>query len=314
LEGPSRGPPSRIEEFIPRKKIGSRRNPPWIDHKTLKLIKKRDRIHKKLKKTGRADLDVAFRKLKHQVQQSLCRQYWKYVEDLITEDCADQPHANKKFWSFIKLKQNENSGVSPLTVAGKLVTDDRQKAEILNEQFQSAFTSREEFSVSEFEERCPMPPVDPNRPKLENINITVPGVEKLLKNLDPTKACGPDNLSPRVLKEVAVELAPALTFLFQASICSGVLPSVWKTANVSPVFKKGERYKAENYRPISLTCIPCKLLEHIVVSAVLDHCELHDILCTEQHGFRREGLVRRSCWASLMKRQWRWSAVVSRTF
>ncbi|KAL8624074.1 hypothetical protein ACOMHN_019496 [Nucella lapillus] len=96
---------------------------------------------------------------------------------------------------------NENTGISPLKDLGKLVTDDKEKAEILNRQFQSAFSTREDFSEEEFKLRCPMPPRDPQQPPQGDITITTAGVEKLLKNLDPSKAGGPDELSPRVLKE-----------------------------------------------------------------------------------------------------------------
>jgi hypothetical protein len=132
-----------------------------------------------------------------------------------------------------------------------------------------------------------MPARDDDLPCCCDIDITAPGVAKLLKSLDPTKACGPDGISPRLLKECADELGPALTLLFQTSLNTGVVPADWRTAFITPVFKKGERYKAENYRPISLTSIPCKVMEHIVVSAVMGVAEEQTILCSEQHGFRK---------------------------
>ena len=82
-----------------------------------------------------------------------------------------------------------------------------------------------------------------------------------MNQLNPTKATGPDNIKPRVLKEVASEIAPSLTLIYRASMKSGIVPKDWKSAHIAPVFEKGERYKAENYRPISLTAIPCKRLE-----------------------------------------------------
>ena len=82
-----------------------------------------------------------------------------------------------------------------------------------------------------------------------------------MKQLNPTKATGPDNINPRVLKEVASEIAPSLTLIYRASMKSGIVPKDWKSAHIAPVLEKGERYKPENYRPISLTTIACKLLE-----------------------------------------------------
>ena len=67
---------------------------------------------------------------------------------------------------------------------------------------------------------------------------------------------------------------------------TGELPRDWSLANVAPIFKKGNRVLAENYRPVSLTCITCKLFEHIVCRHILDHIEDHKILTNLQHGFR----------------------------
>jgi len=104
----------------------------------------------------------------------------------------------------------------------------------------------------------------------------------MLRNLNVKKACGPDYL----LKKLAEELAPIYTDIFQCSLDSGELPSVWKTANVVPVYKKGPVSEAENYHTISLTCIPCKLLEHILCSHIRSHLDYYSVLTPLNHGFR----------------------------
>ena len=81
------------------------------------------------------------------------------------------------------------------------------------------------------------------------------------------------------------ELAPILQLIFQRSLDTGKLPHIWKEANVSPIFKKGEKSDPSNYRPISLTCVLCKVLEYIVASSVAKHFTELDILYDLQHGF-----------------------------
>ena len=83
-----------------------------------------------------------------------------------------------------------------------------------------------------------MPQLDPTRPLCED-NITVSGIEKLVKQLNPTKASGPDNISPRVLKEVASEIAPSLILIYRASMKSGTVPKDWKSARRHPYSRKG---------------------------------------------------------------------------
>ncbi len=124
-------------------------------------------------------------------------------------------------------------------------------------------------------------------PHVKDIFIHAPGIEKLLKDLDPNKACGVDEIPPRILKEVAHELAPILTKIFQTSLDSGQLPEDWRRANVSPIYKKGDRTRAENYRPVSLTSVCCKVLEHVLHSHIMHHLDTHNILTQYQHGFRK---------------------------
>ena len=84
-----------------------------------------------------------------------------------------------------------------------------------------------------------------------------------------------------------MELTPAFTFLFQASYDSGILPAVWKSAWITPIFKKGDKCVASHYRPVSLTCVACKLLEHILCSEIRKFLDEHGILTPYQHGFRK---------------------------
>ena len=94
--------------------------------------------------------------------------------------------------------------------------------------------------------------------------VSKEGIIKLLKGLNPSKASGTDELHPGVLKELATELGPVFAHLFQQSIDTGEIPKEWCLANICPLFKKSDGSLACNYHPVSLTCVPCKLLEHIV--------------------------------------------------
>jgi len=125
-------------------------------------------------------------------------------------------------------------------------------------------------------------------PQIPPINITTDGVLQLLQELDPHKASGPDGIPSKFLRKTSVSIAPSLTLINQASLHQGELPSDWKKAYVTPVYKKGPRTNPSNYRPISLTCIYCKLLEHVIYSAISSHANDHNIMCTNQYGFRKK--------------------------
>ena len=120
---------------------------------------------------------------------------------------------------------------------------------------------------------------------IPNLNISTAGVEKQLSSLNPTKACRYDKLPPRLLRSVAQELAPALTVLFNQSYTTGIVYMQWKQALVTGIFKKGSKYDSTNYRPISLTWLCCKVMEHIVLSHIARHLSANNILLDSQHRF-----------------------------
>ena len=169
-------------------------------------------------------------------------------------------------------------GVPPLKNGSDTVSDQVGKANILNSFFKSVFTN---------EKTSNLPDLQQTVPDIEPLEIVADGIEKLLRDLNPSKASGPDNIPNKILKECSVELAPLLAALFNQSLTSGELPDDWTTANVTPVFKKGSKSDPSNYRPISLTSVVCKCLEHVIHRHIMFHIEKHQILTDCQHGFRK---------------------------
>ena len=122
---------------------------------------------------------------------------------------------------------------------------------------------------------------------LDHVKTSTEEVFELLSSLKVNKACGPDKICARLLKEGAAELPPSLTTLFNKLLQDAVLPLDWVSANVCPVYKKGDKQCASNYRPISLTCLLAKVLERIVHSRLYSMLEQNNILCDNQSGFRQ---------------------------
>ena len=128
-------------------------------------------------------------------------------------------------------------------------------------------------------------------PFIDDIVVSKESVTKLLKGLNPSKALGHDELHPRVLKELATELGPVFAHLFQQSLEKGEIPKEWSLANICLLYKKGDRALACKYRPVSLTCLPCKLFEHIMCSDIMADLDEYRFLSDRQHAFRK----RHSC-------------------
>ncbi|KGL76315.1 RNA-directed DNA polymerase from mobile element jockey, partial [Tinamus guttatus] len=103
-------------------------------------------------------------------------------------------------------------------------------------------------------------------------------VREHLRNLDTHKSMGPDGMPPRVLQELADAIAKPLSIIFERSWRTGEVPEDWKKANVTPVFKKGKKEDPGNYRPVSLTSVPGKVMERLILAVVSRHMEDKKVL------------------------------------
>ena len=161
---------------------------------------------------------------------------------------------NKKyFYKYISNKSRAKENLQPLLDAGgNIVTKDEEKAEVLNAFFASAFNSKTSCSpgtqLPELEDR--------DREHNEAPIIHGEMVSNLLHHLDIHKSTGPDGIHPRVLRELAEVLTKPLSTTYQQSWLAREVPVDWKLANVTPIYKKGEKEDPENYRPVSLTSVP----------------------------------------------------------
>ncbi|CAB3996295.1 Hypothetical predicted protein [Paramuricea clavata] len=194
--------------------------------------------------------------------------------------CASRDHNPKRFWSFFKTK----SKVSNIPGKVSMKENDNERlhadnntdiANMFNEYFASIFTSDPD-SNSERQDHSQVITID-------NIALSEEEVMTVIMNLDSNKAQGPDNIPARLLKETAMQITPSLCALFNKSLRVGVLPSVWKLANVVPVHKHGEKTYVENYRPISLLSLISKVLERCIFNNIKYH--VYEQINPCQNGF-----------------------------
>ena len=146
--------------------------------------------------------------------------------------------------------------------------DNIERANILQQQFTSVFTREPEGELPTIDKKTDI--------EIHNLLISTDMVLKELMNLKVSKSCGPDELHPRLLTELCNHLAEPIALIFNTSMRDGRLPYDWKRAFISPIFKKGSKHLAENYRPISLTSILCKIIKHLMGEKLLS---------TKQYGF-----------------------------
>ena len=185
----------------------------------------------------------------------------------------------KAFYSYVNSKTKTRLTVSDLindrdsTVA----SNDKEKADALNIFFSSVFTQVDLQNIPAFEERCEI--------FLSSVDLSDEAIMVKFKKLKHNKSPWPDGIHPRILKELSEYLLVPLRILFTRSLSEGVLPNSWKISHVIPIVKGGKRLCASNYRPVSLTCIICKMLESLIQDATFKHPLNNNLLVECQHGF-----------------------------
>ena len=111
-------------------------------------------------------------------------------------------------------------------------------------------------------------------------------VYMLLSRINERKAPGLDNIPNKLIKIAAEIISPSLTEIFARSISTGIFPSAWKTARVSPIFKKGKKNDPNNYRPISVIPAVAKIFEKVIFEQLYNYFNINRLLTHCQSGFR----------------------------
>jgi len=200
-------------------------------------------------------------------------------------------------YRYVKSKLASKSDVMPLrNNSGQLALYDSDKVKVLSSRFCSVYTD-DDGVLPAFEPRVA------DDVCLDNVQFSVASVYQALRKLPNKVSNTPDGLPPIFLKRVACSIAAPLAEIYSMSFRTGLLPRIWLTANVVPVYKKNDPSDALNYRPISLTCICCKVMESIVREEVMKHVTKHKLVSEHQHGF----LSKKSTCTQLLECQRDWT-------
>ncbi|XP_065685111.1 uncharacterized protein LOC136097073 [Hydra vulgaris] len=234
--------------FIPILNNKKKNSQPWLDAKVKKAIKiKHSMFYSNLHRESQESRKT-FNKMCANVKKQMKRLTQAYEMDLVKRAKL----APKLLFSYVNRKQNIKTQIRAIkNKKDQVTTEISDISDILNRQFQSVFVNDNDQPIPEFLQRC------------ENQCNT--------KGMDESKAMGFDGISPFVLKHDAEGFVDPIVHIFKLSFDTGCVPYHWSVANISPIYKGGSKLEPENYRPVSLTSVICKIFEKLIRDTILQH-------------------------------------------
>ena len=273
--------------MIPHKMAGNKRKKKaiWMNHRAVRAIELKHKIYSKYKRDDHPACIRADKTAKEEVDKAR-RSFETKLAKNIKMDV-------KSFYAYARSKSKTRVTIGPLVDGdGSVIDTDEGMCEAFNDYFASVFTTEDTTviptPIQMWKRSC--------EDALSDIELDLGVVESRLGKLREDKSMGADDLSPRLLKQIQKEISIPIQHIWRESLDKGMVPRDWKTANVTPIHKKGARSSASNYRPVSLTSQLGKLLETIIRDAIVAHLENNGLLHDSQHGFRRG----RSCLSNII--------------
>ena len=273
-----------LKQFIPTRTITVKpHSKPWITKSLRLLIKKKNNLWRRYKRTERPEHLDTYRRVRNQTVRETTKARNHYFNSLIPT--LENPNGDpKKWWCLTKslLNNKTQTAIPPLFEGNSVVADSSHKAAIFNRFF--AQNSKlpphaAKHSLPQFEYLTDH--------RLNSVSVSPDEVQKVLKCLNVSKATGPDNIGNFILKICADAISEPLAQLFNHSLAMNKFPSKWKFSHVVPVHKKNNRNDKGNYRPISLLCNISKVMERLVHDKLYSYLTSNSLLTPLNSGFRK---------------------------
>ena len=275
---------SVIDKHAPLKTKRIRNNrSPWITNELVGEIHKRDFLKKKATSTNDPLIWKEFKDARNKVNNLIKKAKRKYFSEKLDASKCD----TRKTWRLInelQSRQCKSTKVSQIKSGHQVFTSPEDIAEAFNNHFTSiGQTLAREIPTVDTD---PLYYVKPSDRVFSFERINVQEVVNLVKGIDGGKATGLDNIPCKLLKIDADVVAPSLTCIFNQSLLTGIYPSDWKLAKVTPIFKNGSKTDLNNYRPISVIPAVAKIFEKIIYDQLYNYLNVNDLLTSCQSGFR----------------------------
>lgn len=258
---------------IPVTSVQANRNKPWFNRKLKSLENKKKRFYRFARQQN---CTTAWEKyyVAEKVYLSAIR-HDKHSFFYDTLPCVLKSNP-QKFWQILNPKPPT---AVVITDHNDIAIPEQECADVFNLAFSSVFTTEPDAPLP-----VPPPPVQGVMPAIQ---FSEQGIIAIIENLKLSSTSGADDINTKLLKNTKNICAAYFRIIFEQSLSSGSIPLSWKEGQVVPIFKSGNKSSPLNYRPISLTSVPCKIMEHVIYTQIMQFLDRHNFFHASQHGFRK---------------------------
>ena len=283
-----------LDEMAPfrkmtRKEISLRQHP-WISQGITASMKKRDHLYKSflLEKNinKKNDLHIRYKKYRNMIISLIRKSKRKYYIDFFTEHNSDIKKTWEGIRQLVNINKKKSMSIKLINENNKPITDHKEMANVFNNFYSNLGSSIEQKipkSQKSFSSYL-------NTPINSTFNATLceeTEIAAIISNFGLKKASGPNSFPTNILKEFSAQLIYPLKLIVNKSLTEGTFPTLLKTAQVCPIYKKSDKTKCVNYRPISLLSNLSKIFERVMYNRLESYLERNSILYNHQFGFRK---------------------------
>ena len=264
---------------------------PWLNSEIKSQMNHRDRLLRKARKTNKEEDWSAYKLSRNRVTNNVRKTKNQYHRNVLKEHSS----CPKAFWTKLKqlypTKDTNSQYKTSFKVSEDISTTDSKTIANSFCSYFSTIASKLKITAFPLKNFVWSPPIDIEKRTTSRFvfqPVSRSFILKQLKKLSRNKACGDDNLPPGMLKDTADIIASPLTCIVNLSLESGMVPTDWKVAVVTPLYKSGSHSEKGNYRPISVLPILSKILEKAVHAQVISYFETNNLFCKFQFGYTKD--------------------------
>ena len=284
------------KEHVPERKSSDRKHS-TIPRDRRILMRRRCKVNKQLCSTQSEDTKTRLKKEAREIEIKLQRSHRNEQNSNETKAVGAIKRNSRYFYSYAKKFSKISAGIGPFIDAAKNVVSLPSKmAEMLTTQYSSVFSQRREPLRSASHYFPENPPSNPQKPVINDIQFTRKDIEDSINEISPSAAAGPDRFPAILLKSCRKTLSEPLYIIWRASLDTGDIPRLLKTAFIIPIHKGESKSLPKNYRPVALTSHLIKTFEKVIRKQIVKFMEENELFNPGQHGFR----MGRSCLSQLL--------------